>query len=116
MHADALVSYERGSALDPSDEHLAGQCVAARTRHAEAASAERRHVAVGAVIGLIAVLLIVFSSSDGGTASRVAATFFGGFLGGVGGVAPQGHLRGRAVPTVQTQVRNPWPYQIRVSQ
>ena len=86
MHADALVSYERGSALDPSDEHLAGQCVAARTRHAEAASAERRHVAVGAVIGLIAVLLIVFSSSDGGTASRVAATFFGGFLGGVGGV------------------------------
>ena len=86
MHADALVSYERGSALDPSDEHLAGQCVAARTRHADAASAERRHIGIGAMIGLLAVLLIVVSSSDGGTASRVAATFFGGLLGAFGGV------------------------------
>ena len=85
LHADALLAYERGSALDPSDEHLAGQCVAARTRQAEAAAAEQRHVGVGAAVGVVVMLLLIASSTDGGTVSRIAALFFGGLLGALAG-------------------------------
>ena len=88
LHADALASYEAGAALDPSDEHLAGQCVAARAREADAQKVEQKHVGIGAAIGVAVLLLLLLSgSSSSGALSRVAAILGGALFGALGGVA-----------------------------
>ena len=58
LHAEALLSYEAGASLDPSDEHLQAQCVEARAREAAARTAEKGHVAISAAVGLFAILLL----------------------------------------------------------
>ena len=86
LHAEALLSYEAGASLDPSDEHLQAQCVEARAREAAARTAEKGHVAISAAVGLFAILLLALSSSEGGVGSRVGAALAGAFFGALGGV------------------------------
>ena len=87
LHADALLSYEAGAALDPSDPHLSKQCIEARAREAASKRSEQLHVVIGAVVGVSCMLLLLASSADGGAFSRLAAILAGFMFGSLGGVA-----------------------------
>lgn len=87
LHADALVSYEAGAALDPSDAHLQSQCVEARARDAAATRADQTHVGIGAAVGIVVVLLLLFLSAETGVGSQVGGLLAGGCFGALGGVA-----------------------------
>lgn len=106
LHTEALVSYEAGAALDPSDEHLQVQCVEARRRDATGRAAEKLHVGIGAAIGIAAMLLLLLSSTSGGLRTRVASVLAGALFGSLGGGAyvmlRRQHRQGAILPPLQT--------------
>ena len=107
LHADALLSYERGAALDPSDQHLMAQCVEARVRDKAQAQREKVQVAIGSGLAvLIVVILLAISTSPPGWITCVCAIAGAAVVGAAGGVAfvllRRQQMRGKVLPPLHS--------------
>lgn len=86
LHADALVAYNTGFALDPTDDHLKRQCVEAQKRDQDASRYERVQIAFGSgLLAVIVVLLLASSASPPGALVCVTGLLGAALVGGVGG-------------------------------
>lgn len=86
LHAEALLAYERGAQLDPSDDHLRAQCTEARVQETNARIRERKHVGIAAA-GVVLLVTLLSVQSETSVMMQAAGGLAGAIFGAFGGIA-----------------------------